>query len=161
MKFYKTASLTEKGLEALSRLPSHYEEAKLLAWIKEHPGKGLPRPLSRFESLQRKGWLVIKGKNSKARTGPLMRRFVRFQEGLDLQSVLEGKSGPLGAGNEVEFLKTVFSHKTILLRDLTAKFTNGSYLANKWIKRGVLKSGEMAVYRNPAGEFCLTVPGPC
>jgi len=160
MKFYKTASLTEKGLEVLSRLPSHYEEAKLLAWIKEHPGKSLPLPLSRFESLQRKGWLIIKGRNSKARTGPLMRKFVRFQEGLDLQSVLDGQSGPLRAGNEVEFLNTVFSSNTILLRDLTEKFANCSYLANKWIERGVLKSGEMAVYRNPAGEFVSPSPVP-
>ncbi len=58
--FYKTAFLTEKGLNALERLPSHYEEIKLLSWIKDNPGKPRPRPLSKVESLQNRGWLSPK-----------------------------------------------------------------------------------------------------
>src|SRR4030042_1166269 len=73
-KSYKTAFLTEKGLEVLERLPSQYEEAQLLSWIKEHPGKRLPWPLPKIESFQRKGWLIIQDRTSKAGTGPLMMR---------------------------------------------------------------------------------------
>ena len=159
-KSYKTAFLTEKGLEALERLPSHYEAAGLLSWVKENAGKRLPWTLTKIKPFQRKGWLIIKDITRKGRAGPLMKRFVRLQEGVDLQSIFDGKFGPLKSKNEAEFLKAVSSHNTILVRDLTEKFANGSYLANKWIKKGILESGTVPVYRNPAGEMISPVPVP-
>jgi len=160
MKCYKTACLTEKGREVLARLPSRYEETKCLSWINENPGKRLPWPLSRVEPLQRKGWLVVKDSTLKAPTGPLMKRFVRLKEGLDLLPILDGKFGPVKAKNEVEFLEKISSRSMVLMSDLTSTFANGSYLANKWIQKGVLERGTVAVYRNPAGEFVSPSPAP-
>ncbi len=160
MDSYKTAFLTEKGLKALDRLPSYYEEIKLLSWTKDNPGKRLTWPLSSVESLEKKGWLIIKDRINKRRTGPLMRKFVRPREDIDLQYVLSEKAGPLKAKNEVEFLEEVFGSDAMLQSKLTAKFTNGPYLIKKWFKKGILKSYTAAVFRNPAGEFVFPSPIP-
>jgi len=154
-KYYKTAFITEKGLDALDRLPAHYEETKCLLWIKENPGKRLIWPLSKIEPIQRKGWLVVKDGISQRQTGPLMRKFVRLKPGADIHPILAGKAGVLKAKNEVKFLEKISSHDKILMSDLTAEFANGSYLASKWIEKGVLESGTVEAYRNPAGKIVL------
>ena len=80
--------------------------------------------------------------------------------GFDLQLIFDGKFGPIKARNEMEFLEKISSCSLVLMSDLTAIFPNGTYLASKWIQKGVLESGTMAVYRNPAGEFVSPSPAP-
>jgi len=159
-KIFKTAILTEKGMEALGRLPSHYENSKLLSWIKENPGKRLSSPLSKLEPLRKKGWVIIENKVRKRRAGPLMRKFVSIKESAHLQPLLTEKADSLKAKNEVVFLKRVSSSKKVLLNDLTSEFTNGLYLVNKWVKKGMLESSTEAVYRNPANEILFPAPVP-
>ena len=157
---FKTAKLTEKGLSILAGLPPFSEENKLLSWVKDHPGKRLPGPLQVFYPLQKKGWLVIQERMKKRRTGPLVRKFVRPKKNTTLDAVLTENPGPYEAKNELEFLETIFRSGAMLLGELTAKFSNGSYLANKWVKKGILEGFSRTVYRNPAGEMVVPSPAP-
>ena len=152
-KAYKTVSLTEKGLAILDGLPASCEESKRLCWIRENPGKPFPWPLSEIAFMRRQGWVVIREKTRRDQAGPLMLSCVRLREGVDIRTLVLSSEGRLKAKNELEFLKAIDERKTILLKDLKAKFTNASYLVNKWIKKGALESSRMAVYRNPAGEI--------
>ncbi len=160
IKSYKTALLTQEGRRALERLHSNSEQRRILSWIRDHPGKGLPRPLQKVSGLQKKGWLVVEDRLKKGHGGPLIRKFVRAKEGIDLRTVLSERGGILKAGNELQFLETVFNSHGILLSKLTGMFTNGSYLVEKWIGKGVLESYRGAVYRNPAGEIISPSPLP-
>ena len=157
---FKTAFLTEKGSRALDSLASLSQEREILTWIKDHPGKRFPQPLKNIYPLQKKGWLVIEDRQQKRRAGPLMRRFVSPKAEVDLKSVLEERGRSSKAKNEVEFLTTVFGSGPILFSELTARFSNGSYLVNKWTKNGALESYTGPVYRSPAGTsmFPSSVP---
>ena len=157
---FKTAVLTEKGLNALNSLPSFSEEKRLLSWIKDHPGKRLSGPLKEFYPLQKKGWLIIRERMKKRGTGPLMRKFVRPKKKVKLESVLAEKSGPFEAKNELMFLETVFSSDATPQSELAAKFRNGPYLVKKWVKKGILEAYTRAVYRNPAGEIMYPSEAP-
>ncbi len=150
---YKTAFLTEEGLSAMAVLHPPSEEKRLLSWIKGHSGKKLPGPLQGFHTLQKKGWIVIREQARKRRAGPLMRKFVRPMKNVRLKSVLAKRTGPFEAKNELVFMETVFSSDDTLLSELTAKFTNASYLVKKWVQKGILEEYTGAVYRNPAGEI--------
>jgi len=160
MDSFRTAVLTQKGLDVLEILSPLSEGKKLLVWIKNNPGKRLARPVQQFHRLEKKGWLTIEGRARKRRAGPLMRKFVRPKEDVRLQSVFAGDSGLLKARNEVEFLQTVFASGSILLSELNSKFSNSSYLVKKWINRGMLEEYTGRAYRNPAGEimFPSTIP---
>lgn len=160
IKSYKTALLTQEGRRALERLHSNSEQRRILSWIRDHPEKGLPWPLQKVSGLQKKGWLVVEDRLKKGHGGPLIRKFVRAKEGTDLRTVLSERGGILKAGNELQFLETVFNSHGILLSKLTGMFTNGSYLVEKWIGKGVLESYRGAVYRNPAGEIISPSPLP-
>ncbi len=160
IKYYKTASLTEKGLSALDKLPAHYEESRLLAWIKENPNKKLPCPVSSIASFQKKGWLLVKNAVGKKPTGPLMRKFVRMKADVDAHAFFTENNGLLKAKNEVEFLERILSSSRVLLSDLSTEFKNASYLVNKWIKKGILEIVIDEVFRNPAGEMLSPSPVP-
>ena len=160
IKSYKTALLTQEGRRALERLHSNSEQRRILSWIRDHPEKGFPWPLQKVSGLQKKGWLVVEDRLKKGHGGPLIRKFVRAKEGIDLRTVLSERGGILKAGNELQFLETVFNSHGILLSKLTGMFTNGSYLVEKWIGKGVLESYRGAVYRNPAGEIISPSPLP-
>jgi len=134
---YKTGNLTEAGREILSSLPSYSPEKKLLSWVASNPGKRLPTPLDQAFDLQKKGWLTIESRVSKRRTGPLIRRFIRVMEGIDLQRIIEDEATTSRAHHEVEFLKTILENKDIALKELTSRFKNGAYLVKKWTRRGV------------------------
>jgi primosomal protein N' (replication factor Y) len=149
---FKTGQITEKGLRALNRLSENSQERSLLSWAKENPGKRLPSPLDMAYTLQKKGWLTIESRTRKRRVGPLIRKFVRAKEGLDLQSVFQVEDSSIRAKNETEFLQTVFNSDGILLKELSAKFSNGTYLVNKWIRKGALEKYGAPVVRNLAGE---------
>ena len=157
---FKTAVLTEKGRRALEKLPPPSEERNRLVWVKDHAGKRLPGPIQEFYSLQKKGWLTIQGRTRRRRTGPLMRKFVRPQKDVDLQSVVAQNDRASTARDETEFLETVFASDATPLTELTAKFANGSYLVKKWVKRNILEEFRGAVYRNPAGKVLFPSPAP-
>ena len=149
---FKTGQITEKGLSALKRLSKNSQERSLLSWVKENPRKRLPSPLDMAYRLQKKGWLIIESRTRKRRVGPLIRKFVRAKQGLDLQSVFQGEGRSIRAKNETDFLQTVFSSEGILLKEISSKFSNGAYLVNKWIRKGVLEKYDAPVIRNLAGE---------
>lgn len=150
---FKTGQITEKGLRALKRLSENSQERGLLSWAKENPGKRLPSPLDMAYTLQKKGWLTIESRTRKRGVGPLIRKFVRAKEGLDLQSVFQAEGSSVRAKNETEFLQTVFNSDGVLLKELSAEFNNGAYLVNKWIRKGVLEKYGAPVVRNLAGEI--------
>ena len=160
IKKFKTASLTERGLEVLSKLPSHYEDSRLLHWIKDHPGKPLPCPLARLEPFRRKSWLTVENRTRNRRVGPLMRKVVRLREDVDFQSFLAATGPFLKAKSEKEFLETVSSHPGVLLRDLSSAFSNGAYLTSKWVRKGLLECSCEAVCRNPTGGILFSSPAP-
>jgi len=149
---FKTGQITEKGLRALKRLSENSQERSLLSWAKENPGKRLPSPLGMAYTLQKKGWLTIESRTRKRGVGPLIRKFVRAKEGLDLESVFQLEDSAIRAKNETEFLQTVFNSGGVLLKELSAKFSNGAYLVNKWIRKGVLEKYGAPVVRNLVGE---------
>jgi primosomal protein N' (replication factor Y) len=159
-KSFKTAMVTEKGKEILGLLPVHSEERKRLSWIAENPGKRLPFPVQMADAFQRRGWVVVETKTRDQRIGPLKRLCVRPRTGLSLDFVLRGGAGPLGAKNEVELLEQAFQRQEILLKDLTARFSNGPYLVKKWIKRSVLETHSTTVFRDPAGNIVSPSPQP-
>ena len=158
MSPYKTAYITESGQKALQGMHVFSEEKERLSWIREHPGKKLPWPVRKVYQLREKGWIVIKDRTNRRQSGPLMRKFLRPREGLDLESLLPKASA--GAKNEIEFLEKVFSSRATPLSELTARFQNGPYLAKKWVQRGVLESYKDAVYRDPAGKIMFPSPPP-
>ena len=157
---FKTARLTEKGLTLLATQALPSEEKDLLTWIKEHPGKRLARPLQRISYFQKKGWLIIEERTSPRRAGPLMRKFVRPKDNIDPHWALSNGAGSSRAKNESEFLEAVFGAGSMLASELTGRFSNGSYLVEKWVKKGVLVTYSEPVYRNPAGEIILPNPIP-
>ena len=152
---FKKVCLTEKGLEIIETLPFHSEERNLLSWIKDHPNKRSPWPFQRIYTLQKRGWLIVEDRMKKRRAGPLMRKFVRPKEGIDLQSVLCERGKSSQAKGEFEFLETVFASDAMLLSELTAKFSNGSYLVQKWVKKDILESYSEAICRTPAGNIAF------
>lgn len=158
---FKTGRLTEMGLSGLNLLPLRSEERRHLAWVKENPGKRFPFPLKMAYLFQKKGWLIIENRTKRGRVGPLKRKFVRAKEGIDLKSVLRERAGEIRAKNEFEFLETVFNTDGILLKKLSSKFSNGLYLANKWIKKGIVEGYSVPVFRAPAGEIMFPSPVPC
>jgi primosomal protein N' (replication factor Y) len=157
---FKTAFLTEKGFRILERLPPLSQERDILCWIRDNPGKRLPQPINEIYPLQKKGWVIIEDRQQKRRAGPLMRRFVRPKAGIDLRSVLGKMKRSSKAENEGQFLKTIFGSGPVLLNELTSKFSNGSYLVNKWVKKGVLQSYKGPVYRSPAGTIMCPASVP-
>jgi primosomal protein N' (replication factor Y) len=157
---YKTAFLTEKGSRILHGTAPLSQEREILSWIKDHPGKRLPHPLRKIYPLQKKGWLILEDRRQERLAGPLMRRFVRPKEETDLETVLEKIKRPSKAENEVQFLKTVFGSGPVLLNELTCRFSNGSYLVNKWVKKGTLVSYKGPVYRSPAGTIMCPASAP-
>lgn len=149
----KIASLTEKGMTILNRLPPDSEEREILSWIKEHPQKGIPWPPEKIQSLQSNGCLVIEEGANKRHIGPLLRKFVRPTPGIEFESILDGSKQMYKARAEIEFLETVFQSDSMMLSDLKTKFSNSSYLIRKWTRKGILELFSKAVYKNPAGEI--------
>jgi primosomal protein N' (replication factor Y) len=157
---FKTGQITEKGLKALETLPAQSSQADLLLWTKKNPGKRLPPPIELAYTLQRKGWLIIESRAEKKGVGPLIRKFVRAKKGLDLESVLQASERSIKAKNESEFLGAVFHSEGVLLKELSARFSNGAYLVNKWTEKGVLEKYGAPVIRNLAGEVMFPNPVP-
>jgi primosomal protein N' (replication factor Y) len=157
---FKTGQITEKGLKALKGLSAHSKERSLLLWAKKNPGKRLPSPLELAYTLQKKGWLIIESRTGKRGVGPLIRKFVKAKKGVDLQSILQESGSSIQAKNESAFLEALFNADAISLKELSARFSNGTYLVNKWIRKGVLEKYGAPVVRNLAGEVAFPSPVP-
>jgi len=157
---YRAATLTAKGEEALPLLPGRSEERRLLAWVRDHPGKRAPFPLDRLYAFEKRGWLVLEERMTKRRGGPLIKRFVKPKEGVALKDLAEQDPRSLKAKNETAFLEAVFSSQGILSEELSSRFANGSYLLRKWLRKGVLETYQASVLRDPAGNVILPYPPP-
>ncbi len=155
---FKTAYLTERGIETIERLPVNSEERKCLCWIKNNSGKKLPWPVRKIYPFQEKGWILIRDKIKGRQSRPLLRKFVRPGKGVDVNSIFSQISP--GTKNEAEFMEMLLASNGTLLSEVTAKFSNGAYLVGKWIKKGVLESYEDNVYRDPAGKIIFPSPTP-
>ncbi|MBN1625152.1 MAG: primosomal protein N' [Deltaproteobacteria bacterium] len=155
----KTARLSEEGLKAisLSRIPP--EEKELLLWIKNNPGRRLPGQRDALARLTGKGWAIVEDRTVKGTAGPLKKICIRIMDGIDLEAVLSGDKGR-GPGNEREFLELFRASGTLPLSEITSRFKNGLYLANKWIKAGVLERRTETFIRNPSGGIIATTPEP-
>ncbi|MDZ7698277.1 MAG: DEAD/DEAH box helicase family protein [Deltaproteobacteria bacterium] len=136
---YKTVAITPKGLEALNGRLFASEEIDILSWVKANPEKRLKWPLKKIYPLKEKGWLTLQNRSLKPTSSPKQLRFVMPEEDVDLKAVLAASARTLKAKNEIEFLTRVFDTGAIRAGELRARFNNGSYLINKWVKKRVLK----------------------
>ncbi|MBN2419765.1 MAG: primosomal protein N' [Deltaproteobacteria bacterium] len=158
---FKSAEITEKGLAALDSSSVKPEQKKILEHVYKNPGKRLPPPLYRYYQLEKKGLITIEKQKPSCKTGPLMRTYVRSRGDNDLTSLLNDKSRALKADNEAEFLKCLRGGpEGIPLKDLCAMFSNGNYLAEKWVKKGVLEKYSKEVFRDPSGIIINPSPPP-
>lgn len=160
VRSYKAARLTEAGRKACLNLPPDSEEASILTWVGEHPGERLSWPLGQVHPLEKKGWLAVESCTEGDRVRPLVRQFVRVREGATLESLCNRRGDGPGPENESEFLQAAFEEGPLLLSDLSKRFSNGAYLVQKWIKKGVLEKFASNVCRNPAGEILCSAPVP-
>jgi primosomal protein N' (replication factor Y) len=157
---YKSASLTKTGLKILEQLSQQTEQRDILSWIKDHPGKKIPWPVGKLYPLRKKGWLIIEERARRQTAGPLIRKFVRPKQDIELESILREKAHLVRAKNEEEFLKAIFDLGIVLLSDLNVKFTNAYYLVKKWTKENVIEQYEGSLYRDPAGATIFPAPTP-
>jgi len=155
---FKSAGLTKKGVTMLNRGLFQSGESAMLSWIRDHPDSRLPWPLKKVQPLKEKGWIRLETRVSKGGgiADPHELLFIRPTKGLELKAVL-GQRRKSTAGNEVEFLTEVFDAGAVLLSDIKLRFKNGAYLANKWIKKGVLETVRIPVHTHPGGA---AVPPP-
>jgi primosomal protein N' (replication factor Y) (superfamily II helicase) len=159
-KPYRIARLTERGLEALQRLPAEAEERKMLLWMRDHPDGRLPQPLERVSSLAKRGLVTLENRMKIGSGRPLVRKFVRAREPLDLEDILATGAGHVRIPNESAFLTALVKEGPISLSELSKRFKNGAYLARKWVNKGILVQYEEGVFRNPAGEVLSPWPPP-
>lgn len=160
MGLCKSIFLTEHGSRAIEELDRDSEDREILSWIRDHPGKRAPWSFSRISALEKLKWLSIEDGKPKRSMTPLLRTFVRPKKGVDLKAFLEQDEGTFKAKGEVEFLKTVFSSESIRLSELSANFSNGRYLVNKWIGKGVLESYKEKLCRSSLGNIVFSSSPP-
>lgn len=158
--FYNTAHLTEKGQNLLESAGPDSEERGILSWTMENPGKRIPWTTHRISQLERRGLLILERREKRRRAGPLKRRFIRLKREDDLSSALGTLNQESGTANEVEFLRTIFDSGSLLARELSSSFPNGSYLIQKWMKKGILEGFTGPVYRDPFGKIICPSPHP-
>ena len=132
---YKSATITDKGLNALESSSIKPEQKKVLERIKKNPGMRLPSPFYRYYKLEKKGLITIERQKPAGKAGPLMWTYVKFTEGHDPVSIINDSNLTLKADNESEFLKCLRATEGLPLRDICSMFSNGGYLAEKWTKK--------------------------
>jgi primosomal protein N' (replication factor Y) (superfamily II helicase) len=158
MRFFVAARLTEKGERALDFLSP--QDRDLLLWVKAHPKKKAPVPLKDLYSLHKQGLLALDYRKGAARTGPLLRRFVRLGKGASVEGSFQEQDGSPSAGNERDFLERIFRSGGIAVAELCATYSNGAYLVKKWIRKGLLEAYSATVVRDPAGNLLSSDPPP-
>lgn len=157
---YKSAQLSDKGMEVINTAGIPPDERSLLSWIKENPGKRMPPQRDALAILVKKGWVILEEHQAKRTIGPLKRMCIKVKDGVDLDSILAAIKVRPGPRNEREFLKLLSDSRMLPLNMLTSRFTNGLYLINKWTKAGVMERCSETVFRNPSGEILSPSPEP-
>jgi primosomal protein N' (replication factor Y) (superfamily II helicase) len=157
---FKSGVITDKGVKAIESHSLNPDQKELLSWVKENPGKRLPTPLYRFYQLEKKGLITIEVQNQKARTGPLMWTYVRYSDDKDIKDILSARSLKLKADNEAVFLECLANNDGLPLRELCERFSNGGYLVEKWVKKGLLEKYQREVLRDLAGDAVSRGPAP-
>jgi len=156
----KTARLSDEGLKAISLSRIAPEERELLSWIKNNPGRRLPGQRDTLSRLAGKGWVILEDQPVKGTAGPLKKTCLRIRDDVDLEAILSGEKGRHGPRNEREFLELLRGSGTVPLSEITARFRNGLYLANKWTKAGALERRVETFIRDPSGGIITTSPEP-
>jgi primosomal protein N' (replication factor Y) (superfamily II helicase) len=158
---FKSGVITDKGLKALGSHSLNPEQKKLLSWVNENPGKRLPPPLYKFYQLEKKHLITIEIQNQKARTGPLVWTYVKYKDDQDYNNIRNARGISLKAENEATFLECLANNDGLPLRDLCARFSNGNYLVEKWVKKGFLEKYQREVSRDRSGDVAVKGPAPC
>lgn len=156
---HKTARLSEDGLKAMDLSQTTPEERDMLSWIKDNPGRRLPRQRDTIARLADKGWITIEEHTVKSTVGPLKKVCVRIRDDAAPDSP-SGDTGRPGPKNEREFLELLRASGTVPLSELTSGFKNGLYLVNKWTKAGVLERCMKTFFRDPSGGILTPSPEP-
>ena len=152
--------ITPEGLSALSTLPKSSDEGLLLLRIKENPGKGLPAPIHTAHRLADRGWITIERRAPKSPVGPLKRKHIRLKQGVNPLSMADDEEIVLRAKNEKAFLEFLAGSNDVPLQEISHRFSNGTYLVNKWMKAGLLESYDVRIFRDPAGKILVPSPEP-
>jgi len=150
---FKSGTITDKGLAALDSSSIRPDQRIILEQIKKNPGKRLPPPLYKYYQLEKKGLISIERQEPANKAGPLTWTYVRFKEDHRPDAIINDSSFALKADNESEFLECLGVTEGLPLRDLCSMFSNGNYLAEKWVKKGVLEKYTKEVFRDPAGTI--------
>jgi len=97
-----------------------------------------------------KGWLD--------RVGLLKMVFITLKKGATIdRSLFDPKRLPR---NEDEFLEMMIKRKEVSLREIKNAFSNGAYLADKWVRSGFLKKARRPVVRDIVDETLFISLGP-
>lgn len=156
---FKSGVITEKGLALLNSSSVKPGQKKILAWIKDNPKKRLPSPLYQYYQLEKKGLISIEKQKPVNKTGPLEWTYVKFRKGYE-PGTLFSDANQLKADNEPDFLRSLSVSEGMPLRGLSSRYKNGTYLVDKWIKKGVLVKYSKEVFRDPAGIILNPSPPP-
>ena len=149
---FKTARLRKRGQEVLKGSLFQTGETDILEWINKNPDRKIPWPLKTIYPLKEKGLLHIEDRILP--TGiinPYLLKFVMPETNIDLETALAFIGSDGAPKNETAFLEMIYRDGAVLLKDIRKTFSNGSYLVNKWVKRGVLKTLVLPISRNPDG----------
>lgn len=157
---FRSARISDDGLKAInsSHIPGNQRE--LLSWIKSNPGRRLPHQPDTLSLLEKKGWVITEDRPVNRTVGPLKKICVRIKDEADIKSIRMEKADGSGPKNEKEFLELLEKSKTLPLNKISSMFSNGLYLANKWIKAGVMERSSEIFMRNPSGEILSPSPEP-
>ena len=102
------------------------------------------------KAMSPKGWLD--------RVGILKRVFITVRKGATIdRSFFDPKRAPR---NEPEFLEMIIKKGEISLREVKETFSNGAYLVDKWVEKGLLKRSLRPVVRDIEGEGLFISPDP-
>ncbi len=146
-RFY-TATVTKKGEKAVEKLPQGSEEKNILLWIMQNHGKKVEVPVRILKKMEEKGWIKLKRQIRKKQKGPLMRKFIRISQGLDVKNIFD----ELG-DEEKRLISMLHKDKEVPVFRLKNEFKNIYYLVKKLQKRGIIKSFDAPVYKNVNGSF--------
>jgi len=129
---------------------SHYYLYPIGLVIKGALPTGLNVRVPEDTGIPKKGWLD--------RVGLLKMVFISAKKDSTIDtSLFDRKRLP---ENEDEFLKMIMSRKEVSLREIKHAFSNGSYLVDKWVRKGFLKKTSRPVVKDLIDESLIISPDP-
>ena len=137
---FKSAKLTPKGTTLLKGNLFDSETLQRLTWIRDHPDEKPPWPLKVLYPLQKEGYILLEhGMRKASKQGPFAHKWLKFAADMDTEKAHKRQKSPLRADNEAEFLQLIFDAGSLPVSDIKTRFSNGTYLIRKWVKKGVLE----------------------